>query len=256
MAAFLPVALLDETNLGLANLFFVPLAFAAMAGGQRAGFLAAVVLTGLFMLALAANPSRTTSVEFTVSGAIRFAVSVLIGTVIGSFVDRNRQLVREAVRRANSDFLTGLGNRHALAATWAVRQRTGRPFGVVMIDMDGLKAINDGQGHTAGDEALQALAAAIQRGTRPGDLLSRIGGDEFVVVADVDNVSELESLARRIEHQANCENVAASIGIAMHPHDGSGLTSLLETADRHMYARKSQGPTRPAPLAVAQAETG
>ena len=249
-AAFLPAFFVDVRAFGLPSLFYVPLVLAAMAGGRRAAVAAALALTALFVLAL--DPGVTSVAELTTTAAIRLAVSLLIGLLIASQVDHHRQLVGTAVRRADRDFLTGLGSRNALETHWAERERTARPFGVLMIDMDNLKEINDQSGHAAGDAALQALAGSVRRGSRSDDFTARIGGDEFVVITDIDNLPELESLASRIERDANNQDIAVSVGVAISPEDGSELADVMETADTRMYARKRARKAGMATLAVAR----
>ncbi len=121
---------------------------------------------------------------------------------------------------------------------------------VLMIDMDNLKEINDQSGHAAGDAALQALAGSVRRGSRSDDFTARIGGDEFVVITDIDNLPELESLASRIERDANNQDIAVSVGVAISPEDGSELADVMETADTRMYARKRARKAGMATLAV------
>ncbi len=220
------------------SLFYVPLVLAAIAGGRRAAVAAALALTAIFVVALTVNPGVTSVVELTTTAVVRLAVSLLIGLLIAAQVDHSRQMVSAALHRADRDFLTGLGNRNALEAVWAERERAARPIGVVMIDMDSLKEVNDQSGHAAGDAALRALAASVQRGSRSDDFMARIGGDEFVVITDIDSLSELESLACRIERDANKQNIAVSVGIAASPQDGRELTDVIQAADSRMYARK------------------
>ncbi len=229
----------DARAYGLPTLIYVPLILAALAGGKRAGFIAATLLTAAYVTSVALTSAYASIPELLALGTIRLAVSVMIGFLVGSHVDYNRQLIQSALGRANLDHLTGLGTRHALDERWAKRRRTAsRGFGVVMIDMDGLKVINDTAGHAAGDAALQMLATSIRRGSRSHDLLARLGGDEFVVVAEVDSSSELELLAARIEQNAGERSVEASIGVAFSPHDGEELADLIHVADHRMYAQK------------------
>ena len=250
--ALLPAVFVDVRAFGLPSLFYVPLVLAAMAGGRRGAIAASLVLTAVFVVALEVNPGVTSVAELTSTAAIRLAVSLLIGLLIASQVNHHRQLVHTAVSRADRDFLTGLGSRNALETHWAERERTARRFGVLMIDMDNLKEINDRSGHAAGDAALQALAASVRRGSRSDDFTARIGGDEFVVVTDIDSVPELESLASRIESDANKWDIAVSVGVAISPEDGSDLAGLMDKADNRMYARKRARKAGLVSLAVAR----
>ena len=251
-AAFLPAVFVDVRGFGLSSLFYVPLVLAAMAGGRRAVIAAAPALTAMFVVALEASPGAISLAELTTTAVIRLVVSLLIGLLIASQVDHHRQLVSTAMHLADRDSLTGLGNRNALEKHWAERERSAKPFGVVMIDMDSLKEINDLSGHAVGDAALQALADSVRRGSRSEDFTARIGGDEFVVITDIAGLPELESLARRIELDASDQDIEVSAGIAISPRDGRELADVMETADNRMYMRKRARKAHSVSLAAAR----
>ena len=164
-------------------------------------------------------------------------------------VERDRRTRQEA----ETDALTGLANRRALERTLEAglgRARTrARTVGVIMLDLDGFKAINDGHGHAAGDAALIEVAQRLRGCVRERDLVARLGGDEFVVVlTDVggsssavrDTVDRIrDSLAEPFAVQGTPVELRAAIGVASYPEDGGDSTALLAHADRRMYADKS-----------------
>jgi diguanylate cyclase (GGDEF)-like protein len=171
----------------------------------------------------------------------------------------------ELFRQATSDQLTGLANRalfmdrlrHAIASSY----RTQRRLCVLMLDMDGLKPINDTHGHRAGDAALQEIARRIASELRQSDTVARFGGDEFAyllsTVPDRDSAQVVaQRIARRcnrpFEFEGQTLEIGASIGIAIGPDDGDEPEVLLELADRDMYAAKrrkkaSASALRPSP---------
>jgi diguanylate cyclase (GGDEF)-like protein len=157
------------------------------------------------------------------------------------------QLFRQATR----DGLTGLANRslfldrlrHGLAAAKRARRR----LGVVMLDMDGLKPINDHFGHRAGDLALREIAARVAAETRQSDTVARLGGDEFAVVLTVvqDRTCAEMVMQRMTERCAALFTfdgqplpLGASAGVAVYPEDGETPDTLLEKADQAMYMAK------------------
>jgi len=164
-------------------------------------------------------------------------------------VERDRRTRHEA----ETDALTGLANRRALertleAALRRAQTRT-RAVGVIMLDLDGFKAINDTHGHARGDAALQEVAQRLRRCVRERDLVARPGGDEFVVVlSDVggfsgavrDTVDRIrDALAEPFAVDGTPMELRAAIGVASYPEDGGDNTALLAHADRRMYADKS-----------------
>lgn len=162
--------------------------------------------------------------------------------------------VRALREQALHDPLTGLANRVLLfehlqqAIRRALRART--TGYVLMLDLNGFKAINDTLGHAAGDQALRLLAQRLREGLRETDIIARLGGDEFAIVTmDTDPPPAIDALALRI-HQMVEQPITAlapvglhlstSIGWVQFPRDGTDCDSLLEGADRAMYRAKRE----------------
>jgi diguanylate cyclase (GGDEF)-like protein len=159
----------------------------------------------------------------------------------------------ETQRLADRDGLTGVYNRRRmlelleLAITDAVRQ--GQYVGLLFIDLNGFKAINDEYGHAAGDKVLTTVAARISARVRNGDIVSRYGGDEFVVVLPsapdplavtrvADSIRERVSLPYWINGEE--QHLTAAIGESLYPHDGENAALLLRRADEAMYRLKAR----------------
>lgn len=158
---------------------------------------------------------------------------------------------------AFSDHLTGLGNRvklEKMLKTELIRARRNQSMlGILYLDLDGFKLVNDTLGHHAGDLLLQEVANRICKLTRAGDVATRVGGDEFVlVVPDIHHPSDclhiaekiLNTIAQDISLQDNIVNVSASIGIACYPDDATSYEELLKCADLAMFAAKDDGRSR------------
>lgn len=157
-------------------------------------------------------------------------------------------------RLNNYDGLTHLPNRNLLyqqleSALVNARKRN-RQFGLLYLDLDSFKVINDNFGHRVGDELIQRVAERIQGSIPSGACLYRLGGDEFVVVLENTNaIEELESIAQSImQNASNTYPVAkmemmitASIGIASYPQHADDVDNLLKNADAAMYRAKSMG---------------
>jgi diguanylate cyclase (GGDEF)-like protein/PAS domain S-box-containing protein len=175
---------------------------------------------------------------------------------LSTYVDVTDRVERERRMRAEADTdeLTGLANRRALQrmlrAALARAAAHGLSVGVLMLDLDGFKAVNDRFGHAAGDATLRDVAARLRRCVRERDLVARAGGDEFVVVlpdlthsdhAAHDAARRIEAaFAEPLELDGEQASLRAAVGVACHPGDGDDLDSLLAAADRAMYARKAQ----------------
>jgi len=160
-------------------------------------------------------------------------------------------------RMAHYDVLTNLPNRVLLAdrLTQAMDHatRNSRSIAVLFLDLDGFKAINDRHGHHAGDELLIAVSNQLSVSLRDGDTLSRIGGDEFVVVlSDIEKIQDCEPILERLLQAAsspftvnNTElKVSASIGVTIYPQDSADADVLMRHADQAMYVAKQEGKNR------------
>jgi two-component system, cell cycle response regulator len=159
---------------------------------------------------------------------------------------------------AVTDPLTGLGNyRRLIDVLQAEIERSGRtrrPFAVLLLDLDGLKKINDLYGHVAGSRALCRLGDALRLFCRAIDTAARYGGDEFAVILPETTASAAGFVASRIREQIATDSeqpaLSASIGVAAYPQDGETIEALLQTADRELYGKKSRGAERPSLLVV------
>jgi diguanylate cyclase (GGDEF)-like protein/PAS domain S-box-containing protein len=155
---------------------------------------------------------------------------------------------------AHHDALTGLPNRVLLRdriqQAIAQAHRNGTQLAVLFVDLDHFKTINDSLGHQLGDRLLQSVASRILVCVREGDTVSRVGGDEFVIVipglasaADASGVAAkiLDVLASAFHLHGNDLHVAASIGISLYPADGADAETLMRHADTAMYHAKDSG---------------
>ncbi|HET6720537.1 MAG TPA: diguanylate cyclase, partial [Rhodocyclaceae bacterium] len=160
-------------------------------------------------------------------------------------------------RRANFDILTGLANRNLLRERLeraiADARRSSLKLGVLFLDLDGFKAVNDTLGHGAGDELLIEAARRLERCVREQDTAARLGGDEFVLLIhhldgpeDLARVATaaLASLNQPFLIAGNSRQISTSIGIAVYPDDAETADALLDLADRALYQAKKQGKNR------------
>ena len=174
----------------------------------------------------------------------------------GALLD-NARLFEQVQHLAVSDPLTGLANyRRLLDVLEAETERTNRnsrPFAVLLLDLDGLKKINDTYGHLVGSRALCRLADILRIHCRAIDTAARYGGDEFALVLPESHETEARLVADRIREvmAADTEKpqLSASIGISIYSGEGERIEKLLSEADQHLYAEKSRRARRqPAPV--------
>ena len=165
-------------------------------------------------------------------------------------ITEQRTLEEQLRHQASSDSLTGLANHRrlfeVLQAELYRSQRTGREFSLVLLDLDGLKHINDRYSHQAGDRALCRLAQILKDCCRSVDTAARHGGDEFAVVLPETGIVAAALVARRIcellGRDAEEPVLSVSVGIAGYPKDADAIGTLLYAADKALYAMKSQKP--------------
>lgn len=178
---------------------------------------------------------------------------------IATFIDitKRKETEQSILHRANFDSLTDLPNRNLfedrLLSVLAMARRHRRSFGLMYIDLDWFKNVNDSYGHTAGDELLVEAAKRMEKCVRDTDTLARVGGDEFALIlsdlSDSGESREAEEVAQRINHTMaepfvlsdGVAKVSASIGIAIFPQDGSDELLLKKAADDALYAAKAAG---------------
>ena len=158
--------------------------------------------------------------------------------------------LRELTALALQDPLTGLLNRRAFleALTEAVKSppANGTQHAVFLVDLDHFKRINDSHGHAAGDQVLEVVADRFRAAARPSDIVARIGGDEFAILAyNVDRETArtigerfLASVTSRIRAGEHSHKVDMSIGVALIPDDGATAEEILRNADLAMYRAK------------------
>src|SRR5262249_3895427 len=162
----------------------------------------------------------------------------------------NAATYQDAADSAVTDYLTGLPNARSLFlrldAEISRCQREGGSLAVVLCDLDGFKQINDRYGHMAGNQVLRAFARKLRLGCREYDYISRMGGDEFVIIAPGLKTSDVENVYDRIRAAAAVTGVeicgrvelSASVGISFYPRDSRHAAQLLVEADRRMYGKK------------------
>ena len=170
---------------------------------------------------------------------------------------RLSHLEEQENRLAYNDLLTGLPNRQLfydrLNMALATAYRQLNKVGLMFLDLDGFKAVNDKLGHDVGDMLLKAVAERIQACVRETDTVSRLGGDEFTVIASVQNEQDFSLIAQKIIDNVNKPfdlgphrgvHIGTSIGISLYPQHGGAANDLIRKADTAMYVAKNGGKNR------------
>ncbi|BAV33779.1 hypothetical protein SCL_1471 [Sulfuricaulis limicola] len=194
-----------------------------------------------------------------------FSAGLLVGLVglplylssllkqLGKQHDELKKLYEQMARHATHDSLTNLPNRKhfhdQLAVTIASAKQEKQTFTVLYLDLDGFKAINDDLGHAIGDQLIEKTARRLEHCVRKGDMVARVGGDEFIVLlqdvvsSDVSKIAEkiIENLSKPLMLADRSLSITTSIGVATYPHDGVDINALIHSADIAMYEAKRNG---------------
>jgi len=175
---------------------------------------------------------------------------------VGKALTKASEMLIAAHMRANHDVLTGLGNRalfnEVLAQQLEICSRTNTNIGILYLDLDGFKKVNDMYGHTVGDEVLCMAAARLKSGVRAADLVVRMGGDEFAVMLVNSGLEGAQALSEKLIDSLSAlysigsvnAEISASIGIAIYPTSATTSEALLRRADESLYKAKAAGKRR------------
>jgi diguanylate cyclase len=192
-------------------------------------------------------------------GYAGLTLAIAMGSLIVAYllVARMRRAVKKAEAHleylAHIDPVTGLPNRHAfnerLAFALGRADHAGGSVGLLLIDLDNFKIVNDTLGHHCGDRLLKVVAQRLLGCLRAGDVISRIGGDEFAVILEAAGSADGERPARKVlsvlgapfEVDGHEIYVTASVGISLYPDDALDLDTLTRNADTAMYQAKGKG---------------
>ncbi|HZT61994.1 MAG TPA: EAL domain-containing protein [Burkholderiales bacterium] len=208
-----------------------------------------IVLTGHDDQTIALSAVKTGAQDYLVKG--KLDRELLLRSMQYS-IERKRYQ-EQLEYQANYDALTGLPNRNLLhdrLRQSVYAQRFVRSIGVVFLDIDHFKFVNDSLGHNTGDKLLQKVAERLAAAVRDGDTVARLGGDEFILILNDQTGQEviyramqriISKIAEPIEIDGQEMLVTASAGISLYPQDGPDVETLLKNADAAMYRAKEKG---------------
>jgi diguanylate cyclase (GGDEF)-like protein len=200
----------------------------------------------------AIRDGSTTAFELVASGRYYECVALPLledGEIVGGMmvnrdVTHRKRNDQQLLALARTDALTGLATRDRFRMASRRALSEGRSLAVVVLDLDGFKAVNDTSGHARGDECLRAVARVLEANTRATDIPARIGGDEMALLLAVGDRDGAETVVARIAADVARLpfGVTVSAGIALYPVDGHDVETLLRVADAAMYAAKRRRP--------------
>lgn len=240
-------ALGRPANLALALAFLVP----AFGFGRRFNKTGLPSDAGIFLSAVFNVACHIVASESKQSADAAFMVAQILKTLgyavaVGGTMVQTASLYEEVLSLSIKDSLTGLASYRFLVGVIESEVqrfiRTGRPFTILLLDLDGLKNINDRYGHATGSEALCRLADILRVVCRGTDTAARYGGDEFVLVLPETGKESAQRVHARLRgllaNDSALPPLSVSVGLAVCPVHGTSLTTLLEAADKSLYEMK------------------
>ncbi|MBU1309876.1 MAG: GGDEF domain-containing protein [Gammaproteobacteria bacterium] len=247
-------AVLVCINLGIDGLFWVYpfLVFIFFLVSPLKAFVLLIVMLACLLLFANLQPGLVFASRFQM---VSFVVTTTITSIFAFIFAYRTQLQRRELKRlATTDSLTGAANRRTLNDQLAVaineHQRFGRPYGLILLDLDHFKQINDNYGHNAGDQVLAGLIPLLQSMLRQSDQVFRFGGEEFVVLLADIKPADLAKLAEKVrqgvaQHLTTPDgsHLTTSIGAAMLQPD-EDWEAWLHRADMALYRAKHEGRNR------------
>jgi len=193
----------ENPGLGIGNFFYVPVCLVALVTDEALGALAGVVAAGIYVGAVVLAPGVPSAQALTAASGIRLVTYAIVGALMGFYASRNRQLVDRLRELAGRDFITGCGNARTFDDELAKRCAAGGSFALVLVDADGLNDINQVHGHAAGNAALKRIGEVLTQHAEPGDVIARIGGDEFALLTSLP-ADQIAALQARTNRNALC----------------------------------------------------
>jgi diguanylate cyclase (GGDEF)-like protein len=240
-----------STTSPLALLFFIPMVYAAlsyplpsMIGIAAIDFLCYVGAVSFVFTSIGLDTVDRPKPQY--SGFFAFTLAVI--AILCSWYARHQDSRRSDLARiSRADPLTGCLNRRGFSERFEAElnaaERSGQPLGLLQIDLDRFKEINDTKGHAAGDELLIWVVRTLQDTLRPTDWVGRMGGDEFAVLLPGASPGNATEVADRVRY-ALTERAPASIGVAVFPVDGAAPEELHHRADAELYTQKGDRQSR------------
>src|SRR5437899_4984799 len=166
----------------------------------------------------------------------------------------NAFVFQKLQQQSITDGLTGIKTRRffweALSAEWKRASRSGRPFSVVLVDLDKFKEVNDTFGHLEGDLVLARVGRLLEQKCRQSNVVARYGGDEFIILMPETGVEQAEILAERLrlwlatDPMLSEQHITGSFGVARFPVHGFSADNIIRVADTGMYVSKKAGGDR------------
>jgi diguanylate cyclase (GGDEF)-like protein len=250
LAVFASFYAFESPVLGVGAFFYLPICLAALVTDEWRGAAAGLIATGLYLIAVVVMPHMPATQMLTELTIIRLVTFVGVGALVGGFARKNRELVVQLRELASKDFLTGIGNARVFDEQLARRCHLGRPFTLVLADIDNLKQVNDIHGHSAGNAAIRRVAEALQAGVDETDELARVGGDEFALLTDLPH-DEALLMCTRLGRMLSTEELHVSFGATSYPDDGTAAVELFRKADDRLFAAKLVSRNRRTVLTLA-----
>ena len=236
----------------LINLYLLPIVTAALALGKRATALVVVLVCVCYPLLEVLNGGVERLTPDFVVTAVGVLAPFLLVAFCTTLLVENINTAKQRIRAlSDRDELTAIYNMRAFTRLaeqeHEIASRTERPYSVLMVDIEHLKALNDTYGHEAGNRAVKLVAEALQRLTRSTDAVARFGGDEFIVLLVSADKAAADEVAQRVrnvvfattlEVDVKMVRLKVNVGAASFPESGNSLQAVMTAADRMMYKDK------------------